>query len=137
MKRIEVLVFEGCPNIHATVERARAAVATAGVLAETAIVLVASEEDATRLRFIGSPSVRVDGVDIEPLAESRDFGMQCRLYAVDGCIEGVPPVHWIVAALRGDPAQIVTNSPKSACSACICEPHTAASNPAANEEDPA
>jgi hypothetical protein len=32
-------------------------------------------------RFLGSPSVRVEGVDIEPGAGERtDFGLKCRLY---------------------------------------------------------
>lgn len=133
MKRLEVLVFDGCPNIHATVERARAAVAAAGVPAEIAVVRVANEEDAIRWKFIGSPSVRVDSVDIEPLAVEREFGIQCRLYAVEGRLEGVPPVHWIVAALRGDGALTLSNSPARTCSACVCEPPTTPSNSPANE----
>jgi hypothetical protein len=135
MKRIEVLVFDACPNTHAAVERARVAVALAGVPAEITVVHVESEEEVTHWRFLGSPSVRVDGVDVDPTAVARDFGMQCRLYAVEGRREGVPPVHWIVAALRGDPAQTPLNLPASACSACICEPSAAASNPPDNGED--
>lgn len=42
---------------------------------------IETPEEADELRFLGSPSVRVDGRDIEPGAESRiDYGMKCRLY---------------------------------------------------------
>jgi hypothetical protein len=102
-KQVEVLVFEGCPNADATVERARAAVEAANVRAEVRIVCVESEDDARRLRFLGSPTVRVDGVDVDGSARERDdFGLQCRVYSVGGRLEGTPPEDWIAAALRGD-----------------------------------
>lgn len=101
---IEVLVFDGCPNIELTVERARAAVATAGVIgADVGVVRVEGEESALEQRFLGSPTVRVNGCDVEPGADARDdFGLQCRLYAVEGRFDGAPPVEWIRAALAGE-----------------------------------
>jgi hypothetical protein len=103
---IEVLVFDGCPNVDLAVERARAAVATAGVVgAEVRLVRVEGEESALEQRFLGSPTVRVDGRDVEPGADARgDFGLQCRLYAVEGRFDGAPPVEWIRAALGGEMA---------------------------------
>jgi len=115
-RRIEVLVFEGCPNVDATVARASAASAATGVPAEVTVVLVENDEDAIRQRFLGSPTVRVDGSDVDPAAAARDdFGMQCRVYAVDGRFQGIPPHEWIAAALRGDaPRTGMTASPISA-----------------------
>jgi hypothetical protein len=101
VKRIEVLVFDGCPNVEATLERAREAVAATDVPADVQVVRVQSPDDAERLRFLGSPTVRVDGVDVEPESNDRgDFGLQCRIYSVDGRYEGAPPADWIAAALR-------------------------------------
>lgn len=67
-----------------------------------AIVLqpVETPEAAEESRFLGSPSVRVDGVDVDPGAAKRDdFGLKCRIYR---CAEGrtpTPPEAWIRAAL--------------------------------------
>jgi hypothetical protein len=104
MKKLEVLVSRGCPNIEAAVRQARVGIDAAGVPTEIKIVLVESDADARRLRFLGSPTVRVDGVDVESAARARDaFAMQCRVYAVDGRVTGAPPAEWITTALRGLP----------------------------------
>ena len=120
MKRIEVLVFAGCPNVDATLERARLAIETSKVAAAVDVVHVESDEDAARLRFLGSPTVRVDGVDVDPGAAARvDFGMQCRVYPVDGRFEGLPPASWISAALRGEATRASTGaSPDAVCDSC-------------------
>jgi hypothetical protein len=50
--------------------------------------------------FLGSPTVRVDGVDIDPSAAERaDFGVKCRLYRSDHGQSPLPPEEWIAAAL--------------------------------------
>jgi hypothetical protein len=100
--RVEVLVFEGCPNVAVTLERTRAAITTTKLQADVLVVRVADDDEARRLRFLGSPTVRVDGADVDPTAKGRDdFGTQCRLYASPGRVEGAPPVDWIAAALLG------------------------------------
>jgi hypothetical protein len=100
-RRIEVLFVDGCPNVDSAVDRARAAIEAAGVAATVVLVRVGSEEEARRLRFVGSPTVRVDGNDVDPTAAvCDDCGVQCRLYRVEGRFEGAPPAEWILAALR-------------------------------------
>ena len=95
--RIEILFFEGCPNLGPTLALAREAVGELGL--ETAIreVRVDTPEDAARERFLGSPSVRVNGQDVEPEARGRtDFSMSCRVYGG----RGVPPKELLTAALE-------------------------------------
>ncbi len=100
MKRIEVFFFAGCPGYPPTLAAAEAA-ARAGDDVTVASVEV-GPDDVERLRFIGSPSVRVDDVDVEEGArDRRDYGMQCRVYAIDGKLQKHPPVSWIAAALAG------------------------------------
>jgi hypothetical protein len=99
--RVEVLTFDGCPHGERTFERARAAIAAANVAADLRLVRVTSEEEALRLRFLGSPTVRVNGADVDPTAAERDdYGIHCRVYSVEGRLEGAPPLEWIVASLR-------------------------------------
>jgi|SRR5687768_2633417 len=78
---IEILYFEGCPNADPAFARVREVVRAMGLEAEILEIVVEDEADALRRRFLGSPSVRVDGVDIEPAARGRtDYTMTCRLY---------------------------------------------------------
>jgi hypothetical protein len=63
---VELLFFDGCPNHEAFEPRLRELVARRWPQAELRLCRVESDDDAQRLRFLGSPSVRVDGRDVEP-----------------------------------------------------------------------
>jgi hypothetical protein len=88
---VEVLYFEGCPNhepARALVEQVSRELA---VHPEIRTVAVPDPETAERLRFPGSPTVRVDGHDVEPEADERDgFMLACRVYRSDSGFAGVP-----------------------------------------------
>jgi hypothetical protein len=52
-------------------------------------------------RFPGSPTIRIDGIDIEPgYADPGDYTPRCRLYWAAAGLRGVPDPAWIEAALR-------------------------------------
>jgi hypothetical protein len=94
---VEVLFFEGCPNYEPTLRLVREVVAGAGGSAEIREVEIKSPEEAESRRFLGSPSVRINGCDIEPGASERtDFAFGCRVYGSGG----VPPRDWLVAVLE-------------------------------------
>ncbi|MGH2989701.1 MAG: DF family (seleno)protein [Solirubrobacterales bacterium] len=100
--KVELLYFDGCPNYEALALHVRGLVKRAGVSAEVQLRRVESEEEARRLRFLGSPTVRVDDRDVEQSAEEREgYGLQCRLYRTAERVAGVPPDDWILDALRG------------------------------------
>jgi hypothetical protein len=62
---------------------------------------VESDEAAGRGLCLGSPTLRVAGVDVDPGAGARtDDGLTCRLYATEDGLRGVPPDEWVFAALR-------------------------------------
>lgn len=64
--RFEVLHTEGCPGYEATERYLREVLAEAGVDGEVELVEVRNDEEARRLRFPGSPTVRADGRDLFP-----------------------------------------------------------------------
>jgi hypothetical protein len=98
---VELLYFDGCPNHEALLPRLRELLASAGLPADIELRRIDSDETAERERFLGSPTVRVDGRDVEPGAERRgDFGMKCRLYRTDNGLSGQPPDDWLRAALQ-------------------------------------
>ena len=97
---IEVLYFDGCPNHDALLPHLHELLASAGVTATVALRRIETIEDAERERFLGSPTVRVDGHDVDPGAGARDdYGLKCRLYATDEGVRGTPPDAWILGAL--------------------------------------
>lgn len=100
MMRVELLYFDGCPSYEALLPRLRALLAEHGGDLEVELRRVEGEEAALRERFLGSPTIRVDGEDIEPGAAARtDFGLKCRLYRVDGRLSPTPDEAWVSEAL--------------------------------------
>ena len=94
---IQVLYFQGCPNHVPTVALVRDVVSQLGLTAEIEEIEVTSPGAVQRLRFLGSPSVRVNGIDIDPDASSRtDYSESCRMY--NGA--GVPPREYLVTACQ-------------------------------------
>lgn len=74
--KIEVMYLGSCGHYRSSLELVQQVVAELGVDAEIHEVEVGDQETAEKLRFLGSPSVHVDGVDIEPGAEGRtEFGL--------------------------------------------------------------
>jgi hypothetical protein len=100
--RVEILYFDGCPNhepARALIERV-----AAELRMEPAIELVevVDPDAAADLRFLGSPTIRVDGRDVEPGADERhEFVLACRVYRTERGLAGQPDEAWIRKALTG------------------------------------
>ena len=102
MRRVEVLYFDGCPTWKQAVELVRGIVIDEGLdeSVEVHPLRVESDVEAQRLRFLGSPTIRVDGRDIDISTEGAlGFGLQCRLYRDGERFSGLPPVAWVRTAL--------------------------------------
>jgi hypothetical protein len=103
--RVELLYFDGCPNHDVLLTRLRELLDRAGVGDEIHLCRVESLEAAETEHFLGSPTLRVDGRDVEPgAAERSDFGLKCRLYRSDVGLTGVPTDKWILDAIGGPEA---------------------------------
>lgn len=95
--KIQVLYFEDCPNYKAAVELVERTADQMRVSADIELVYIDSPESANANRFLGSPTIRVEGVDIDPAArDQNDFGLSCRRYGSSG----VPAREMIVDALK-------------------------------------
>ncbi len=96
--QIEVLYFDGCPNHAPTVTLVKQIAADLGLKVGVEEINVTSAEEVQRLRFLGSPTVRVNGVDIDPTARDRThYALSCRVYPG---VSGLPPDTLIRAALQ-------------------------------------
>ena len=95
--KIELLYFDGCPNHQTLSPRLKPLLELEGIEDEVKLRRIESVEAAERERFVGSPTLRVNGLDVDPGAATRsDFGLKCRLYRSDQNLAGVPPDRWIV-----------------------------------------
>ena len=95
---VEVLTFEGCPHAEPALELARRVVADTGIRATVRRVDVPDAEAAEVHRFLGSPTIRVNGRDIEPGADERDdYVLSCRIYRTDDGFTGEPDERWLRA----------------------------------------
>jgi hypothetical protein len=93
--KVEVLYFEGCPNFKPAVARVRAVLQQRGIAAELMEIEVPDAEAAKAVRFIGSPTIRVNGRDIDPASRTvTEASFACRCYA-----GGIPSEDMIHAAL--------------------------------------
>jgi hypothetical protein len=98
--RVEILYVEGCPNHEPTRALVERVAAELRVPSEIESVHVPDADAATRLRFLGSPTVRVNGVDVEPGADRRrNFVFSCRVYRRERGSSGQPDEGWIRDAL--------------------------------------
>lgn len=98
--KVEVLYFDGCPNHEALLPRLRELLAAAGKGVQIELVRIEDADVAERERFLGSPTVRIDGEDVEPGADQRsDFGLKCRLFATPDGLQGMPADDWVLAAM--------------------------------------
>lgn len=97
---IEILIFAGCPNGEPAAELVEQAVRSTGIEATVTITNVETRQAALTERFLGSPTIRVAGVDIEPGADTRtDFVLSCRVYRTAEGFRGLPDERWLTAAL--------------------------------------
>jgi len=90
--RIEVLVFDGCPHAEAAIQLARTVAKQLGAGIDVERIDVNTAEQAARVGFLGSPSIRVNGTDVE--GKMGVGTLACRMYD-DGA--GIPP-EWLVEA---------------------------------------
>lgn len=98
---VELLYVDGCPHGENYVPDLRRLVARARPGADVTVRRIAGDAEARATRFVGSPTVRVDGHDVEPGADERtDYAMACRLYRSEDGVHGTPPDDWVRDALR-------------------------------------
>jgi len=94
--QIELLYFDGCPSWANGLKNLEVALQEEGLSASVEMVKVESDDEAARLKFLGSPHFRVDGQDLWH-EERENYSLSCRVYPTPEGIKGFPTV----AMLRG------------------------------------
>ena len=98
--RVELLWWEGCPSTDRTIEIVREQMTIAGLDPDSLVVReITDDVAAERESFPGSPTVRVDGEDIQDPGD-EPVGLTCRIYRLrDGRVSALPDPADVAAAL--------------------------------------
>ncbi len=98
---VELLFWEGCPSHPKALAELHAAMVDVALDPGTVILReVRTQAQAAQERFVGSPTIRIDGVDLQPPGE-EPFGLTCRVYhRRDGRISPTPDPADLRDALR-------------------------------------
>ena len=93
---IQFLYFEDCPSHDDALERLRGVMREEGVKVDIEIIKVETEQQAQELKFIGSPTILVDGQDIVPVPPDSRYYLSCRIYQLeDGRFSPLPSLEMI------------------------------------------
>ena len=100
--RVSFLYYEDCPSHDVALERLREVMDEEDIPGVVEVVKVETEEQARELHFVGSPTIRVDGQDIDPPDDSH-YALTCRAYRLsDDRISPLPSkdmIRWAVRSL--------------------------------------
>lgn len=98
---VQLLYLPDCPNYPPTRELIEQTGRELGLQLDLELIAINDEESARRLRFLGSPTVRIDGRDVEPDARERtDVALSCRIYRTKEETRGYPDRELLRTALH-------------------------------------
>ena len=104
--KIELLYVRDCPSHRSGVQTVKDVLREYGLSPEIVEIEVADPDQASALRFPGSPTIRVNGKDVEPgIPEAGHYGLICRTYFVRGQRTGLPQRDWIRQAILSAPVE--------------------------------
>jgi hypothetical protein len=98
--RIELLYWEECPSHPEARRLVEEVLAELGLDATLELREVRTLQEAEAERFPGSPTIRVDGADVDPAGAGEQPALNCRIYRrPDGRVSPVPSRDQIMEAL--------------------------------------
>lgn len=97
---VEILYFDGCPNYHPAIALVERVSNELGIEPEVRLVNVPDAQTAAKTHFLGSPTIRVAGRDVDPRTQERsDYQLACRVFQTDAGLVGQPDERWVRDAL--------------------------------------
>jgi hypothetical protein len=91
MPKVELLWWQGCPSWERALAILREEMSAVGLdPASVEVREVRTDEDAGREGFVGSPTIRISGRDVQP-PDGEPAGLTCRVYRLrDGRLSPLP-----------------------------------------------
>ena len=89
--QIELLYFDGCPSWQTGLINLKSALKLEGIETEVELVKIEDNQAAIRFKFLGSPSFRVNGLELWS-EQRKAYALSCRVYTLPDGIKGWPTV---------------------------------------------
>lgn len=100
IEKIEFLFFQGCPNSKPTYQNLLEALKELNINIPINSIDVKDLEIAQKVKFMGSPSIYVNGIDIYTSKAPDQISYSCRTFNIGGNISGVIPKEFIKEKLK-------------------------------------
>jgi hypothetical protein len=101
VERVELFYWDGCPSHPEALELVRSVLDAHGLDVEVSLHQVRTQAEAEALGFPGSPTIKVDGRDVDPEGANQPPALACRIYRLpDGRVSPVPSRQQVEEALR-------------------------------------
>lgn len=98
--RIQLFYYPECPSHGRALELIQQALAEEGQSAEIEVICVETQEQAQHYRFIGSPTIRIDGREVQPVPH-LPYRLTCRTFLhEDGRLSPLPSLAMLKSAIR-------------------------------------
>jgi hypothetical protein len=81
--KVTFLYYEDCPSHDAALDRLRQVMAEEGLHTKAEVIKVETEEQAQSLLFVGSPTILINGKDIDPPPPDALYALTCRAYRLE------------------------------------------------------
>jgi hypothetical protein len=99
--KLELLHIGDCPNTEAARRLLNETLRELGLTEEIREIEVSDSSQAQALSFLGSPTIRIDGIDVETgMLRPNRHGLSCRIYMIDGNAHGTPTREMIRRAIQ-------------------------------------
>jgi len=96
---IELLYIRECPNSSRAFHLLSDILRKHSFTTDIRRIEIHTEEEAVTNKFIGSPTIRIDGRDVDPSPGDETYAVTCRVYSADGKFSGLPSAENIERAL--------------------------------------
>jgi hypothetical protein len=99
MNMIDLVYFDGCPSWQTALVNIRQAVEAENIPYQLRLIEVTTPEQAQDECFLGSPSFRLNGVDMWPETR-KHYNLSCRVYLTSEGMSGSPTVEMLRGKIR-------------------------------------
>lgn len=97
--KIELLYFDGCPSWQTAFENLKRALQVERISDPIQVIEIANDEQASQEKFLGSPSVRIDGRDLW-FEQRENYSLSCRVYTTSEGVKGSPTVEMLRSKIQ-------------------------------------
>jgi hypothetical protein len=94
VNEITLFYFDGCPSWQSALENLEKVLESEQIPAQITLVKIDSDAQAQKEHFLGSPSIRVNGVDLWP-EERANYSLSCRVYHTPMGMRGSPTLEML------------------------------------------